>query len=259
MTPPPTIQGYTISWADDFSGTGGPNLSNWAIETPATNNNGEQQKYTASTDNAYLDKGQIYIVPVKKDNVWTSARMHGKVSFKCDPGKKAIIAARIKVGQNSQAQQQGIWPAFWTMGESVQHGTQWPKCCEWDILELGNGNSWSQGTCHQEVNGQHYQTSQKIDFNRAAFHTWAVEIDLTSNDYMQQKLSWQLDGKTFFEVKCQGEDANSKACWDRCARSAFFPILNVAVGGNFVGQIGPEMVGGVESGLTVAWVAGYKS
>jgi beta-glucanase (GH16 family) len=185
--------------------------------------------------------------------------MYGNGSFQCDRGKKLIIAANIKVGQNSSVQQQGIWPAWWTLGESIRHGVDWPKCCEWDILELGNGNSWSQGTCHQEVKGQHFRTDQKIDFNRKQYHTWGVEIDLSSDDNMKQTLNWQLDGKTYFQVKCAGEDADSKACWDRCARSAFFPILNVAVGGIFVGEIGPEMIGGVESGLTVAWVAVFKS
>ena len=67
----------------------------------------------------------MFIVPVKKDGIWTSARMHGNVSFKCDPGKKLLVVARIKVGQNSQAQQQGIWPAFWILGDSVNHGINW--------------------------------------------------------------------------------------------------------------------------------------
>jgi hypothetical protein len=80
---------------------------------------------------------------------------------------------------------------------------------------------------------------------------------LTSNDYTKETLNWQLDGKTFFIVKCMGEDAESKACWERCARSAFFPILNVAVGGNFVGEVGSQAIGGVESGLTVQYVAVY--
>jgi hypothetical protein len=112
---------------------------------------------------------------------------------------------------------------------------------------------------HQEVNGIHTQSDQKVDFSHADYHTWAVEIDLTSNDYMQETMTWQLDGKSFLVVKCMGVDAESRACWDRCARAAFFPILNVAVGGNFVGAPGGSTVGGVESGLTVQWVAVYKS
>ena len=76
---------------------------------------------------------------------------------------------------------------------------------------------------------------------------------------MKEALNWQLDGKTYFSVKCMGADAESKACWERCARSAFYPLLNVAVGGNFVGNIGPDAVGGVESGLTVNYVVVYKS
>jgi hypothetical protein len=109
---PPTIEGFTISWSDDFSTPGAPNPKNWTLETPATNNNNEKQRYTSSIENAFLKDGQLFIVPVRKDDVWTSARMHGNGSFKCDPGKKLIVAAGIKVGQNSPAQQQGIWPAW---------------------------------------------------------------------------------------------------------------------------------------------------
>ena len=122
---PPAIDGYNVSWSDEFGTPGSPKAANWTVETPLTNNNGEQQKYTNSSDNAYVKDGKMFIVPLKQNNAWTSARMHGNVSFQCDPGKKAIIVASIKVGQNSPAQQQGMWPAFWTLGASAQHGVQW--------------------------------------------------------------------------------------------------------------------------------------
>jgi beta-glucanase (GH16 family) len=120
---PSSIDGYTLFWSDDFSTPGGPNPSKWTLETPATNNNNEQQKYTSSTANAYVENGSLFIVPVKKDNVWTSARMHNNTAFKCEPNGKMLVIARIKVGQNQA--QQGIWPAFWTLGDSVNHGVDW--------------------------------------------------------------------------------------------------------------------------------------
>lgn len=122
---PPDIEGYSVFWSDDFSKNGGPDSSKWTLETPTTNHNNEKQKYTASTDNAYINQGQMYIVPVKKDEIWTSARMHNNKAFKCDPGGKMILVARIKVGQNGGNQQQGIWPAFWTLGDSVNRGVDW--------------------------------------------------------------------------------------------------------------------------------------
>jgi hypothetical protein len=133
-----------------------------------------------------------------------------------------------------------------------------PKCCEWDILELGNGQSWSQGTCHYEINGVHQQQDQKVDFDRSQWHEWGVMVDL-NGEYMKESLNWQLDGKTYLTVKCMSDDATGHECWDRCARSAFFCILNVAVGGNLVGEIGKDTIGGVGSGIQVAWVAVYKT
>lgn len=256
------MTGFTIAWSDDFLGAAGtpPLSTNWTLETPATNENGEQQKYTTSTQNAYLDgNGNLCIAPVKVNGVWTSARMHGNSSVACAPGKKMIMSASIKVGQNSPAQQQGIWPAFWTMGASLWKGVPWPTCCEWDILELGNGESKNQGTLHQTgVNGQPESDSGFVNFSHGDFHVWAVEVDLTG-DYPSQTLTWMLDGKAWWTVTCPGTSQAQKECWDRCAHQAFFPILNVAVGGNFVGNPSDQTTGGVGSGLTIEWVAIYQS
>lgn len=124
----PEIHGFQKVWADEFAGRAGspPNSQNWTIETPAHNENNEWQKYTTSTENAYLSgSGELCIAPRKVQGHWTSARLHGNKGFECDNSRKMIFAARIKVGQNSPAQQQGIWPAWWTLGESILHGTPW--------------------------------------------------------------------------------------------------------------------------------------
>jgi hypothetical protein len=124
----PEIPGFAKVWSDVFDGLAGahPNPANWTLETPEQNANHEWQKYTTSTDNAFLSgSGQLCIAPQKVNGVWTSARMHGNFSFQCDNNHKMIFAASIRVGQNPPAQQQGIWPAWWTLGQSIQHGTDW--------------------------------------------------------------------------------------------------------------------------------------
>ncbi|KAJ9617134.1 hypothetical protein H2200_000855 [Cladophialophora chaetospira] len=261
--PAPDLPGFAKVWSDDFDGPASspPNAQNWTLETPPHNYNNEQQVYTNSTDNAFLNgSGQLCIAPRKVNGKWTSARMHGNASFACDNNHKMIFSAHVKVGQNSPQQQQGIWPAWWTLGQSIQHGTQWPKCCEWDIMELKNGTSRNQGTVHQtDTSGNHTSSFGFADFSRQDFHTWSLLVDLTSNDYNQQTLNWQLDGQTYFTVHGDGSSAATRECWDRCGRSAFFPILNVAVGGDFVGSPNDGTVEGVESGLTLQWVAVYKS
>lgn len=127
-------------------------------------------------------------------------------------------------------------------------------------MELRNGTSRNQGTVHQtNISGEHDSSFGFVDFSHGDFHTWAIEVDLTNDDYAQQTLNWQLDGNTYFTVHgSQASDA-LKDCWERCARSPFFPILNVAVGGDFVGNPSDETLPGVESGLTIQWVAVYKS
>ena len=262
----PDMSGYTKTWVDDFDGPAGssPNTANWAIETPLTNNNAEQQKYTNSTQNVYQDgNGQLIIAPVKTaaaaGGTWTSARIHGKHSVACDKGKKMIMSARFRTGQNPASQQQGIWPAFWTLGDSINHGVGWPTCCEWDIFEWGNGKALNQGTLHQTgPTGMNDQQSGFVGFDHGLFHTWAVVVDLTSDDYTQQALVWMLDGKEYWRVKGMGGSNAERQCWERCAHQAFFPICNVAVGGNFVGDPNAQTAGGEGSGLTFQWVVIYK-
>jgi len=52
------------------------------------------------------------------DGSWTSARLNSHASFTAVAGKIMIVRAEIKLGQAPASRQQGIWPAFWTLGDS---------------------------------------------------------------------------------------------------------------------------------------------
>ncbi len=50
-----------------------------------------------------------------------------------------MVEGVIRFGSNAQGNKQGMWPAFWMLGESIHHGTPWPQCGELDIMERVNG------------------------------------------------------------------------------------------------------------------------
>lgn len=259
--PAPDIPGYDRVWVDEFDGPAGAavDASKWNSKT-GQNSNHEVQQYTTSAANAQLSgNGQLFIIPIKDGSgQWTSARLESKYSFNCDPGHQMIFQAEIRLGNNPTAQQQGIWPAFWTLGAAVRSGIGWPKCGEWDILEVINGSSTNQGTLHY-LNSSNVDPGfgGRVDFTRNDYHTWALKVDLTAGTIEGQKLTWLLDGNPFFEVT--GATVNNGEQWDDVAHKPFFPILNVAVGGDYPRPPNNQTVGGFESGMQVKYVGIYKS
>jgi beta-glucanase (GH16 family) len=258
---PPSVPGFNLVWADDFSGPAGTavDANKWLTYTGPVYNN-EIERYTASTANARLSgSGQLYIIPLKDNTgAWTSGRLHGKGSFACDLGRAMMLQASIRLGTNPPANQQGIWPAFWALGDDVNVASVgWPKAGEWDILELTNGSDVNNATLHYgDSPAAHQMIHQQAGtpFARGAYHTWAIKVDRTSP---QEKLTWYLDGQQFFQV-AQAQVPNADQ-WDRLAHKPFFPLLNVAVGGDLPGMPNAQTLGGVESGMQVCYVAFYQS
>ena len=258
---PPSIPGFNLIWSDDFGGAAGAavDANKWLSYTGPVYNN-EIERYTASTANAQLSgSGQVNIIPLKDHTgAWTSARLHGKGSFACDPGHVMILQASILLGTNPPASQQGIWPAFWALGDDVNvAGVGWPKSGEWDILELINGSHVNSATLHYGNNpATHKMIHQPggTRFAPGAYHIWAIKVDRT---LQQEALTWYLDGNQFFQVtKAEVHDADH---WDRLAHKPFFPLLNVAIGGDLPGMPNHQTLGGLRSGMQVSYVAFYKS
>ena len=254
----PQMPGYAIVWADDFNGPSGSAVdqSKWdQVSRPQSqNSNNELENYTNSTDATHLSgDGGLYIIP-KHDsgsNMWNSARLEGKSAFSCDNNHKMVFQAEIRVGfRNNPAQNKGMWPAFWTLGNDIKTGTSWPKCAEWDILEtattLGNKN---QGTLHyQDANGNRNGSfNNQVTYSQGEYHTWALKVDRTSGDWQTESLVWYLDGQEFYRVN--GSQIGTPEQWGEVAHKSFFPILNVAVGGGFPGNPDGNTLGGFESGM----------
>ena len=214
----------TLVWSDEFNGSS-INTANWGFETGGGGwGNNELENYTSRTENARISNGML-IIEARRENfggsAYTSARMktQGKQSF----GINTWVEARIDAPQG-----QGIWPAFWMLGNSIST-VGWPSCGEIDIMEIkGQNPAQNFGTIHwADAGGNHvsfggiYNSSTSLS---AGFHTYAISRTGSS-------IKWYVDRIQYAEANISG-GINSTSEF----QGPFFILLNVAVGGNFVGS-----------------------
>ncbi|KAI0528151.1 glycoside hydrolase family 16 protein [Xylaria bambusicola] len=262
---PPNVNGMNLAFFEAWEGPAGsaPNTNVWNI-MDSINTNNEVQTYSLSNNNLQISGGgTVQFVPRKSSTgQWTSARIESKASWTPTPGKVMMVSANILVGSNAASNKQGMWPAFWLLGDAVRHGTEWPACGEIDIFEQVNGVATGHGTLHcgseqggpcQETTGRSGTVPMPLD----GFHTWSVKIDLTNGDWRAQTISFQVDGNTFYTVS--GADLNDAPVWSTLAHSPMYMIFNVAVGGNWPGAPNAATLDGYGAMMEVQWAAVYTS
>ncbi len=240
---PPGYGGYNLVWSDSFGATGGslPNQDNWNIITGFLNVNNELETYTNSNRNVQQSGGgTVQLVPWRDSSVsggWTSARLESKYVFTPGAGRRTMVEAQIRFGSNSVNNKQGIWPAFWMLGDSIRHGTGWPACGEIDVLEAVDGRLTGFGTLHcDQPNGgicnEPTGLQGSIGIPNQDWHTWRVIIDRTPGSWQSETITWYMDGQQFNQIS--GARINNQNVWNALAHSNLYFILNVAVGGNWV-------------------------
>jgi beta-glucanase (GH16 family) len=218
---------WTLTWSDDFDGSPGnkPNPANWTYDIGTGNNgwgNSELQYYTDRPTNVQLNgEGQLVITARKETfsgSGYTSARIKTQGLFSQTHGR---FEARIKTPTGP-----GIWPAFWLLGDNITE-VSWPQCGEIDIMEQrGQESAITHGSVHGPgYSGGNAKTkafglmSGRFD---TEFHVYAIEwgedyIDFFIDEYLYQRI--------------QPKDLTGEWVFNK----PFFIILNVAVGGNYVG------------------------
>jgi hypothetical protein len=213
-----------LVWSDEFTGPA-INTANWGYDFGNGGfGNNELENYTNRPENARIENGML-VIEARRENLggsaYTSARLktQGKQSF----GINTWVEARINAPEG-----QGIWPAFWMLGNSIST-VGWPSCGEIDIMEMQGQNPFRNfGTIHwADANGQHasfggiYNSSTSLS---AGFHTFAISRTSSS-------IKWYVDRIQYAEANISG-GINSTSEF----QGPFFILLNVAVGGNFVGS-----------------------
>lgn len=240
---PPAYSGFNLVWNDTFDGAAHalPEAAKWDVIDAFLGYNGESETYTTSDDNVQISgAATLQLIPEYCGDAdcieWTSGRIESKYTFTPAAGKKTRAESQLQFGTNAAANKQGVWPAFWLLGDSGRNGVSWPECGELDVMEELNGALLAYGTAHcgtgcdsGTLNG--YQKS--VTFSDYLWHTWRIDWDRTSNNWQTETITWYLDGQQFNQIS--GSLIGTESQWAAICHSPLYFILNVAIGGDWVG------------------------
>ncbi|MEI7492859.1 MAG: glycoside hydrolase family 16 protein [Bacteroidota bacterium] len=220
---------WQLVWSDDFNGSAGtsPDPSKWGFDIGNGPNhdgwgNAELEYYTNRPANACLDGNGNLVITARAESYsgsgFTSARIKTLGLLDQTYGR---FEARLKTPWGP-----GIWPAFWLLGSNVD-SLGWPQSGEIDIMELrGQKPNIINGTVH----GPGYSGAAGIT------KSFAFENDRFDVNYHVFAVEWGADFIDFFvDSTLYQEITPGKVTGNWVFNHPFYIILNVAVGGNYVG------------------------
>ncbi|HEX4461469.1 MAG TPA: glycoside hydrolase family 16 protein [Polyangia bacterium] len=221
------IAGRTLVWHDEFDGAAGsaPDPTKWSYDIGGTGwGNQELEYYTSRPSNVQLDGDGHLAITARLEaymgKSYTSARLNTLSTFTHAFGR---FEARMQVPAG-----QGMWPAFWMLGNNYA-SAGWPMCGEIDVVETKGQDPY---TVHGTVHGPGYSGGNGITSTTAinsvlsaGFHVFAVE-------WISDQIIFQVDDKPYFSITPAQIPAGDQWVYDH----PFGVLLNLAVGGNFVGS-----------------------
>ncbi len=245
------------TWRDEFDGPAGASFdrSKWVADTGGQGfGNKERQYYTTRAENVALDGDGHLVITARAEPAssryacwygscrYTSTRLKTKGLFAQAYGR---FEARIRIPRG-----QGMWPAFWMLGENID-SVGWPDGGEVDIMEnIGREPRVAHGTVH----GPGYSGESGIgraDTLRSGaayaddFHIFAVE-------WRPNEIRWFVDGRQYFQLTPADLPAGKKWVFDH----PFFLLLNLAVGGAWPGD--PDASTTFPQQMVVDYVRAYR-
>ena len=152
---------------------------------------------------------------------------------------------------------QGYLPAFWLMANDENVYGQWPRCGEIDCMEvMGQDTNKLYGTIHYgnphaESQGTYTIEDGKESFSDG-FHTFTC-------DWEPGKITWYVDGKKYHEESNWHSTTEGQGTLTYPAPfdQPFYIILNLAVGGSWVGNPNEE-TSFVDNPFVVDYVRVYQ-
>jgi beta-glucanase (GH16 family) len=175
--------------------------------------------YTSRTQNAFASNGLLHIVArreVLNGFNYTSARLKSQGLFSKLYGR---IEFRAKLPEGV-----GFWPALWLLGTNIT-SVSWPACGEIDVVE-------SNGSQPNSVQGSiHFGTSATRVYplpNESITNFHCYLLEWTTNAVL-----WYVDGVLY---QTQTNWWSSTGPYPAPFNKPFFLIMNLAIGGNYVGN-----------------------
>lgn len=221
---------------DNFDVDGAPNPDIWSYEIgdgtaqgiPGWGNN-ELQFYTDRPENVKVENGFL-LISARQESFsgadFTSARLITKGKLETQYGR---VEARIRLPFG-----QGMWPAFWMLGDD-NNGTEiWPNIGEIDIMEnRGQEPTKIVGSVHgpgysggNAVSKDYVLENDRFD---TGFHVFGIE-------WGPNYINYYVDDVLYNQIT--PNDVPGEWVFNR----PFYIILNLAVGGDFVGSPNAQTV-----------------
>ena len=241
-----TVARFTeLTLSEEFDTDGQPNPSIWGYEIGTGENgwgNQELQYYTDRSDNVTVQNGVLLITAREESfegSAYTSARLITKDKFEQRYGR---FEARIRLPYG-----QGIWPAFWMLGADIDENP-WPGAGEIDIMEYRGqeptvliGSMHGPGYSAGEAISKEYElTNDRFD---TGFHIFGIE-------WGPEYVNFYVDDVLYNQIA--PEDVPGPWVFNK----PFYILMNVAVGGTFVGSPDEETV--FPQTMLVDYVRVYK-
>lgn len=263
----PNIEGKTLIWQDEFTGTA-LDTSKWSYEQGYYINddpnswgwgNAELAHYTDSPQNIFLQDGKLNIRVLNEPKSfpqdpnryaqYSSGKINTKDHFSFQYGR-VDIRAKLPTGN-------GIWPAFWMLPKDSNYGA-WAASGEIDIMEAkGRLPGTTSGAIHY---GGQWPVNRFLagDFQFPEGETFANDYHVYTLVWEEDNMKWYVDGKFFFKVTRDqwysvSAPNNPNAPFDQ----PFYLIMNLAVGGYFDGGHSPSP-SDIPATMQVDYVRVYK-
>ena len=235
-----------LTMQEEFDTDGAPDSSIWSYDIGTGENgwgNSELQYYTDRTKNVTVNNGYLIITADKEDfegSAYTSARLLTKDKFEQKYGR---FEARIQLPYG-----QGIWPAFWMLGANSDTAI-WPQCGEIDIMEnRGQQPTLITGSVHgpgysagESISKEYDLVNDRFD---TGFHIFGIE-------WGPEYINFYVDDVLYNQIT--PEDVPGEWVFNQ----PFYILMNVAVGGNFVGL--PNAETKFPQSMLVDYVRVYKN
>jgi beta-glucanase (GH16 family) len=210
---------------DEFDTNGAPNSAIWGYEIGTGTNgwgNNELQYYTDRKENVIVQNGYLIITARKESfqgSPYTSARLITKGKFEQKYGR---FEARMRLPWG-----QGIWPAFWMLGADIDTNP-WPGAGEIDIMEYrGQQPTIVLGSVHGPgySGGNAITKSYELKNGRfdTGFHVFGIE-------WGPSYINYYVDNVLYNQIT----PADVPGEW--VFNKPFYILINLAVGGSFVGS-----------------------
>jgi beta-glucanase (GH16 family) len=242
--------GWKLVWSDEFKNEI-IDADNWNFQVlEAGRFNDEWQRYTNSSNNAYIKNDYLVIKAIHESDIhgmdqYTSARLNTANKYAWKYGR---IAARIRLPRGN-----GIWPAFWMLGANIDENggdTPWPQCGEIDILEFygSKDDAVVEANIHYADKSGSHAMMGAVPF-KLEQGIFADEFHIFELEWNAEKVVWFVDGQQFVSMPITSDELSE-------FHKEFFILLNLAVGGTYAGR--PDTTTSFPQYMYIDWVRVYK-